>query len=92
MHVAVDQPWRHRRPAGIDDAGTVHIEIGRAADAGDAAVGDEDRVGIENRRREIAAQNEADVADHEPAGAGVSGGGSGVGHGAGPPRLARSQS
>ncbi len=59
------------------------IEVGGPADAGDAAVHDEDRVGIENWLGKIARQDKPDVADQEPAGAGGSGSGRGVGHGAG---------
>ncbi len=36
-----------------------------AADRGDAAVDRDDRVGVEDRPREVAAQHQADVADHQ---------------------------
>jgi hypothetical protein len=66
MHVAVDQAGRDGGAVGVDDgagAGLIHI-LG-AADRCDLAADGDDGVGIQDRAVEVAAQQQADIADHE---------------------------
>ncbi len=66
MHVAVDRSRRERRSAGVDARRrALEIEVPRPSDAGDAAVDGDERVGVEHRTGEIAAQHQAYVLDDE---------------------------
>ena len=64
--MAVDQARRERGALRVDDRRrALEIEILRAADRRDAAVDRDNRVGVENRAREIAAEHQADVPDRQ---------------------------
>ena len=74
MDMAVDQAGGERRALGVDDRGRLlAIEILGLADAGDLAVDGDDGIGVEDRILEIAREQEADIADHQLAGAGAGG-------------------
>ena len=63
VHVAVDQSGTEGRAPGVDDrTGSVRIELVLLAERGDAAVLGDQRIGVENRRVEVAAQHQPDVA------------------------------
>jgi hypothetical protein len=69
VHVAVDQAGRDGAALGVDrHLRLIEIEIPGLADRGDAAVDGDDRVGIEDRPREIAGEQQPDIPDHQLAG------------------------
>src|SRR2546421_9980432 len=61
MDVRVDEPRRHRGAARVDHRVGVLVEP--AAHGRDAPLADDERVGIEQRPADVAADERADVAD-----------------------------
>ena len=71
VDMAVDQAGRDRGSVGIDHGGGAFgVDVLGAADRGDFAVFGQDRVGIQDRLFQHAAQQQADIADHQPGRAG----------------------
>ena len=78
--MAVDQAGRDRGAVGVDKGGGAFgIDVPGTSDRGDLAVLGHDGVGVEDRLFQGAAQQQADIADHQLARAG--GLGFIVGHG-----------
>src|SRR5437667_169765 len=64
--VGVDEPGDHGgAPAVHDDVGAPRAGLGRGAEGGDPAVLDQDRLGVESRRREDPGRQRADVHEAE---------------------------
>ena len=66
MHVAVDQAGRERDAMRVDRRRRAgKVEVWSAADRRDAAIDRDNRIRIENRLFEVAAEHEPNVPDHE---------------------------
>ena len=66
MDMAVDQAGRERDAMGVDRRRRARkVEVRGAPDRRDAAIDGEDRVRVENRLLDVAAQHQADVLDRQ---------------------------
>lgn len=64
MHMAVHETRRNGAAHGVDDGSARRIgQVLQAADGRDAAVLDQDRIGVQDRIRQVAREHQADVTD-----------------------------